>query len=61
MTLSKSSSSARGRVVWLTGLSGSGKSTLAAALLERLIASGQNKVFHLDGDCHQKICGALPM
>lgn len=48
--MSKRFSSPPGRVIWLTGLSGSGKRTLAAALLERLVATGQNKVFHLDGD-----------
>lgn len=41
--------SARGCVVWLTGLSGAGKSTVAHAVAERLAAGG-HAAFVLDGD-----------
>jgi adenylylsulfate kinase len=43
------SRSARGFVVWLTGLSGAGKSTIADALIVELRAAGK-KVELLDGD-----------
>ncbi|WP_260854553.1 adenylyl-sulfate kinase [Paraburkholderia sp. BCC1884] len=41
--------SARGAVIWMTGLSGAGKSTLANALHERLTAAGHRAIV-LDGD-----------
>ncbi len=42
--------SARGLVVFFTGLSGSGKSTIARALVDRLLERGDRTVTSLDGD-----------
>jgi adenylylsulfate kinase len=42
--------SARGFVVWLTGLSGAGKSTIAQALAEELRRRGVTRLELLDGD-----------
>ncbi len=42
--------SARGAVVFFTGLSGSGKSTLARALRDRVLEDGERTVSLLDGD-----------
>lgn len=44
------SGTARGTVVFFTGLSGSGKSTVAQALRDRLLESGARTVSLLDGD-----------
>ena len=41
--------SARGRVIWITGLSGAGKTTLARRVVQRLLEQGTAAVF-LDGD-----------
>ena len=48
--------SAKGRVLWLTGLAGSGKTTIGRRLADRLQRAGQPVVF-LDGDGLRELFG----
>ena len=50
--------SARGLVVFFTGLSGSGKSTLARDLLDALLERGDRTVSLLDGDLGRRLLSA---
>src|ERR1700743_661693 len=48
-SLHVTSTTAAGRVFWITGLSGAGKTTIGHKLWQRLRAAGRSAIF-LDGD-----------
>jgi sulfate adenylyltransferase len=58
LRLARPPRSARGVVVFCTGLSGSGKSTLARDLLDALVERGDRTVSLLDGDLVRRLLSA---